>query len=176
MIFSWDGPSGHCLSHGCHWFVIWVANAARWNDEGRELISVPILLLPNSQLLLVSSLPQLLDFKLYISLLPQLCGRRSQYHGGIVLDKGLLQATLPNWLWPLAMRMHDETKIFGDTPPNHVLINSYMPGQGIMVSTHLFYICHLSLLLCSHRYWHRMFCFSHMRMGPSITLVSAFCH
>ncbi|CAD7700562.1 unnamed protein product [Ostreobium quekettii] len=62
----------------------------------------------------------------------QLNGRRSQYHGGVIHRNGLLQVPLPNWLSVLAMRMHRETSAFGGTPPNHVLVNAYMPGQGIL--------------------------------------------
>mmetsp|Transcript_28745 Transcript_28745/g.80933 ORF Transcript_28745/g.80933 Transcript_28745/m.80933 type:complete len:236 (-) Transcript_28745:383-1090(-) len=63
----------------------------------------------------------------------QVSGRRLQNHGGIVHSTGCLIAQpLPSWLRPVAERMHRDTGIFGGEEPNHVLINSYQPGEGIM--------------------------------------------
>ncbi|KAI8465843.1 MAG: hypothetical protein J3K34DRAFT_76723 [Monoraphidium minutum] len=64
----------------------------------------------------------------------QLSGRRLQNHGGAVHSKGfLLPAPMPSWLAALAGR------VGGDVPPlaaaggaNHVLINAYRPGEGIL--------------------------------------------
>lgn len=66
---------------------------------------------------------------------PQLSGRRLQNHGGAVHAKGfLLPAPMPAWLSALTPR------VAGDVPPlaeaggpNHVLVNAYRPGEGIMV-------------------------------------------
>lgn len=66
--------------------------------------------------------------------LVQLSGRRLQNHGGVVHTKGLIPATLPRWLQQLCARVHMQLPLFGDEGPNHVLINSYQPGCGIMVS------------------------------------------
>jgi alkylated DNA repair protein alkB family protein 6 len=62
-------------------------------------------------------------------------GRRLQAHGGAIGPKGSLIATpLPAWLAPLAARLARETGAFGGgAPPNHVLVNAYLPGEGIMV-------------------------------------------
>jgi alkylated DNA repair protein alkB family protein 6 len=62
----------------------------------------------------------------------QLSGRRLQNYGGIVHPKGLLQAPIPRWLHPLMERMHQDTRTYGPHPPNHVLVNAYSPGQGIL--------------------------------------------
>jgi len=62
----------------------------------------------------------------------QLSNRRLQNLGGLVHPKGLLQTPLPPWLHPCLERCQ-QTGVFGDQAPNHVLVNSYMPGQGIMV-------------------------------------------
>jgi len=62
----------------------------------------------------------------------QLSGRRLQNHGGLVHPKGLLQTPLPSWLNPLLTRLHETTGVYGGQPPNHVLINAYQPGEGIM--------------------------------------------
>ena len=54
--------------------------------------------------------------------------------------KGLLAAKLPAWLDALGVRMARDTRVFGvDSDgnavklPNHVLVNAYRPGDGIMV-------------------------------------------
>ncbi|KAF6266172.1 hypothetical protein COO60DRAFT_646603 [Scenedesmus sp. NREL 46B-D3] len=63
----------------------------------------------------------------------QLSGRRLQNHGGIVHSKGLIPAHTPRWLEQLSARIHRALlPLFGEQPPNHVLINSYQPGCGIM--------------------------------------------
>jgi hypothetical protein len=65
----------------------------------------------------------------------QVSGRRVQNHGGIVHTKGLLQSALPAWLKGVTQRVQDDTAAFDGAPPNHVLVNAYQPGQGIMVGT-----------------------------------------
>ncbi|KAF8055731.1 Alkbh6 [Scenedesmus sp. PABB004] len=64
----------------------------------------------------------------------QLSGRRLQNHGGLVHAKGLAPAPMPRWLEGLAARLRDAAPgLFGDGgAPNHVLINAYPPGCGIM--------------------------------------------
>ncbi|PNG99069.1 putative alpha-ketoglutarate-dependent dioxygenase ABH6, partial [Tetrabaena socialis] len=68
----------------------------------------------------------------------QLSGRRLQNHGGVVHAKGLIPAPLPSWLQPLLQRLAAEgggdgpSGLYGGLPPNHVLVNSYRPGEGIM--------------------------------------------
>ncbi|GLI67661.1 hypothetical protein VaNZ11_011912 [Volvox africanus] len=65
----------------------------------------------------------------------QLSGRRLQNLGGVVHAKGLIPAPLPSWLEPLLTRLAGEGGeggLYGGKPPNHVLINSYLPGEGIM--------------------------------------------
>ncbi len=74
---------------------------------------------------------------LAVSARAQLSGRRLQNHGGIVHAKGLIPATLPAWLQQLLNTLPSQLlDMFpADQPPNHVLINSYQPGCGIMVGT-----------------------------------------
>lgn len=77
----------------------------------------------------------------------QVSGRRLQSYGGSVTPKGLLAAKLPAWLAALGARMVHDTDIFGGpdskehssesdgctaAQPNHVLVNAYKPGDGIM--------------------------------------------
>ena len=64
----------------------------------------------------------------------QLHGRSVQQLGGVVHDKaGLLAAPLPKWVLPLLQRLRRELALLDEIPPlNHVLINAYEPGQGIL--------------------------------------------
>ncbi|KAL3137413.1 hypothetical protein ABBQ32_006934 [Trebouxia sp. C0010 RCD-2024] len=63
----------------------------------------------------------------------QVSGRRLQSYGGTVHEKwgGLLQAPLPTWLKPLLTRLDHDFQLY-QGPPNHILLNAYEPGQGIM--------------------------------------------
>ncbi|XP_014379621.1 alpha-ketoglutarate-dependent dioxygenase alkB homolog 6 [Alligator sinensis] len=63
----------------------------------------------------------------------QLSGRRLQNWGGLPHPKGLVPEPLPPWL----QRWVEEVSalgVFGGQAANHVLVNEYRPGQGIMVS------------------------------------------
>jgi alkylated DNA repair protein alkB family protein 6 len=63
----------------------------------------------------------------------RLHGRSVQSLGGVVHDKaGLLAAPLPKWALPLLERLTREVGLFSELPVNHVLINAYEPGAGIM--------------------------------------------
>jgi len=75
----------------------------------------------------------------------QLANRRLQNWGGVPHPKGMLAEPLPSWLSPLVSRVAEvevpasddkQQRIFtsGKTP-NHVLVNEYLPGQGIMPHT-----------------------------------------
>ncbi|XP_031400352.1 alpha-ketoglutarate-dependent dioxygenase alkB homolog 6 isoform X1 [Punica granatum] len=57
--------------------------------------------------------------------------RRLQNWGGIVHEKGLLPQDLPSWLTKITQRISEESGLF-PSAINHVLINEYLPGQGIM--------------------------------------------
>ncbi len=47
--------------------------------------------------------------------------------------KGLIPAPLPSWLQPLLGRLAQDTGAYGEgQQPNHVLINAYQPGEGIL--------------------------------------------
>jgi hypothetical protein len=68
--------------------------------------------------------------------LKQLSGRRLQNHGGMVHGKGLVPAPMPAWLQALVAHVLARLPpgLFPpDAPPNHVLVNAYEPGCGIMV-------------------------------------------
>ncbi|KAG6401256.1 hypothetical protein SASPL_138107 [Salvia splendens] len=57
--------------------------------------------------------------------------RRLQNWGGVVHEKGLLAQQLPSWLKTVTNRIYEESKLF-PSAINHVLINEYLPDQGIM--------------------------------------------
>ncbi|MCL7042976.1 hypothetical protein MKW94_006553 [Papaver nudicaule] len=57
--------------------------------------------------------------------------RRLQNWGGVVHEKGLLPQNLPPWLTRITTRICEEAGLF-PSPINHVLINEYLPDQGIM--------------------------------------------
>ncbi|CAL9167360.1 unnamed protein product [Musa hybrid cultivar] len=57
--------------------------------------------------------------------------RRLQNWGGVVHEKGLLPQALPSWLTKITQRIGQQTGLF-PSPINHVLINEYLPDQGIM--------------------------------------------
>ncbi|XP_065854437.1 alkylated DNA repair protein ALKBH6 homolog isoform X2 [Euphorbia lathyris] len=57
--------------------------------------------------------------------------RRLQNWGGVVHEKGLLPQDLPPWLTKITQRIYEESGLF-PAAMNHVLINEYLPHQGIM--------------------------------------------
>ncbi|XP_078152365.1 oxidoreductase [Carex rostrata] len=57
--------------------------------------------------------------------------RRLQNWGGVVHEKGLLPQELPPWLKKITCRICQQTGLF-PSAINHVLINEYLPHQGIM--------------------------------------------
>lgn len=62
----------------------------------------------------------------------QVSGRRLQALGGTVHESaGLLPAALPKWVRPLLARLQ-ATGHFGAATLNHVLVNSYAAGEGIL--------------------------------------------
>ena len=65
----------------------------------------------------------------------QVSGRRLQNFGGAVHEKwgGLIQAPLPGWMQSLLDLIQQRTAVFNPAA-NHVLLNAYSPGEGIMVS------------------------------------------
>eukprot|EP00959_Pyramimonas_sp_CCMP1952_P218705 4573492-Pyramimonas_sp.AAC.1 len=61
----------------------------------------------------------------------QLKHRRLQNWGGKVLAKGMIPEPLPDWITSLNKKLYDDTGLFQEVP-NHVLVNEYKPGEGIM--------------------------------------------
>ncbi|XP_057667245.1 alpha-ketoglutarate-dependent dioxygenase alkB homolog 6 [Diorhabda carinulata] len=76
-----------------------------------------------------------------------LSNRRLQDYGGVPHEKGMIPEKIPNWL-QIYLNKIKELGVFDNCEPNHVLVNEYSPGQGIMPHTDgpLFYptICTIS--------------------------------
>ncbi|GLV43652.1 uncharacterized protein CBL_07021 [Carabus blaptoides fortunei] len=60
-----------------------------------------------------------------------LSNRRLQDYGGVPHKNGMLTEPIPSWL-DIYMKKIDNLKVFAEKNANHVLINEYLPGQGIM--------------------------------------------
>ena len=63
----------------------------------------------------------------------QLRDRRLQCHGGTVMPEGTVAEPVPSHLQPICTVL-ESAGIFdaASHPPNHVLVNEYAPGEGIM--------------------------------------------
>ncbi|KAI5214243.1 alpha-ketoglutarate-dependent dioxygenase alkB homolog 6 isoform X2 [Manis pentadactyla] len=61
----------------------------------------------------------------------QLSGRKLQNWGGLPHPRGMVPERLPLWLQRCVDKVSD-LSLFGDLPANHVLVNQYLPGEGIM--------------------------------------------
>ncbi|XP_059277976.1 alkylated DNA repair protein ALKBH6 homolog isoform X1 [Lycium ferocissimum] len=66
-----------------------------------------------------------------ISKWKSLKNRRLQNWGGVVHEKGLIAQDLPPWLTRITERINEKSGLFPSSI-NHVLINEYLPNQGIM--------------------------------------------
>ncbi|XP_075393404.1 putative RNA/DNA demethylase ALKBH6 isoform X4 [Tenrec ecaudatus] len=61
----------------------------------------------------------------------QLSGRKLQNWGGLPHPRGMVPERLPPWLQRYVDKVSD-LNLFGGLPANHVLVNQYLPGEGIM--------------------------------------------
>ncbi|ELU12938.1 hypothetical protein CAPTEDRAFT_112863, partial [Capitella teleta] len=64
----------------------------------------------------------------------QLSNRRLQNWGGLPHPKGMVPEKIPEWLDSFGQRI-GQLGVFDGQMPNHVLVNEYLPGQGIMPHT-----------------------------------------
>ncbi|KAJ8678972.1 hypothetical protein QAD02_014759 [Eretmocerus hayati] len=62
----------------------------------------------------------------------QLSHRRLQNWGGVPHPKGMIAEEIPKWLQTQINKIESLGVFEKDKTPNHVLINEYLPGQGIM--------------------------------------------
>ncbi|XP_034942373.1 alpha-ketoglutarate-dependent dioxygenase alkB homolog 6 [Chelonus insularis] len=65
----------------------------------------------------------------------QLSNRRLQNWGGIPHPKGMIAEEIPKWLQKYVDKVSALNVFSNKTSPNHVLINEYLPNQGIMGHT-----------------------------------------
>ncbi|KAK9502294.1 hypothetical protein O3M35_011092 [Rhynocoris fuscipes] len=83
----------------------------------------------------------------------QLRNRRLQNWGGIPHPNGMIVEEIPQWL-KLFLNKVDDLKLYekGNLKANHVLVNEYLPGQGIMahVDGPLFYPTIITISCGSH--------------------------
>ncbi|XP_013196266.1 alpha-ketoglutarate-dependent dioxygenase alkB homolog 6 [Amyelois transitella] len=81
----------------------------------------------------------------------QLSNRRLQNWGGIPHKNGMIAESIPQWLDEYLERIH-RLDVMGGKRPNHVLVNEYLPGQGIMphLDGTLFYPTITTLSVGSH--------------------------
>lgn len=81
----------------------------------------------------------------------QLSNRRLQNWGGLPHLKGMIPDKIPTWLDKYLVKLH-QMEVFEDKRPNHVLVNEYLPGQGIMAHLDgpLFYPTIATINLGSH--------------------------
>lgn len=61
----------------------------------------------------------------------RLNNRTLQNWGGLPHIKGMLPTKLPSFLHPLLEKLISDEIFPSENPPNHVLVNRYLPGQGI---------------------------------------------
>jgi alkylated DNA repair protein alkB family protein 6 len=82
----------------------------------------------------------------------QLSNRRLQNWGGDPHPKGMIAEALPDWLKKYTDCIGSIKGIFVGCPPNHVLVNEYRSGQGIMphLDGPLFYPTITTISLGSH--------------------------
>lgn len=81
----------------------------------------------------------------------QLSNRRLQNWGGIPHIKGMIAETIPPWLDVYLEKIHNLNLMNGKRP-NHVLVNEYLAGQGIMphLDGSLFYPTITTISVGSH--------------------------
>lgn len=81
----------------------------------------------------------------------QLSNRRLQNWGGVPHNKGMIAESMPTWLDNYLEMIH-RLNVMNDKRPNHVLVNEYLPGQGIMphLDGSLFYPTITTISVGSH--------------------------
>lgn len=84
----------------------------------------------------------------------QLSHRRLQNWGGVPHPKGMIAEDIPAWLQKYVNKISLCNIFEKDKLPNHVLINEYLPGQGIMAHSDgpLFYPTVTTISCGSHTF------------------------
>lgn len=81
----------------------------------------------------------------------QLSNRRLQNWGGIPHNKGMIAEEIPQWLQTYLDKIH-KLNLMNGKRPNHVLVNEYLPEQGILphLDGSLFYPTITTISVGSH--------------------------
>ncbi|XP_032666244.1 alpha-ketoglutarate-dependent dioxygenase alkB homolog 6 [Odontomachus brunneus] len=84
----------------------------------------------------------------------QLRHRRLQNWGGVPHPKGMIAEEIPSWLQKYMNKVTALSAFESGVLPNHVLINEYLPGQGIMAHSDgpLFYPVVTTISCGSHTF------------------------
>jgi len=82
----------------------------------------------------------------------QLSNRRLQNYGGVPHKNGMISEKIPDWLHKSAVDKVNSLSLFGGKNANHVLLNEYKPGEGIMphLDGDLFYPTITTISIGSH--------------------------
>ncbi|KAF3966149.1 hypothetical protein CMV_009731 [Castanea mollissima] len=123
------------------WVCVWASAAVVGFDGAMEakeglngfkvgilptLIYIPDFISESEQTMLLNNV-----YGAPVSKWKSLKNRRLQNWGGVVHEKGLLPQELPPWLTKITEKIYEESGLF-PSAINHVLINEYLPNQGIM--------------------------------------------
>ncbi|CAH2252386.1 jg2012 [Pararge aegeria aegeria] len=81
----------------------------------------------------------------------QLSNRRLQNWGGLPHNRGMIAEEIPKWLQKYLNNI-DSLNVMDGKMPNHVLVNEYLPGQGILphLDGSLFYPTITTISVASH--------------------------
>ncbi|XP_023935683.2 alpha-ketoglutarate-dependent dioxygenase alkB homolog 6 [Bicyclus anynana] len=81
----------------------------------------------------------------------QLSNRRLQNWGGLPHNRGMIAEEIPNWLQKYLNNINS-LNVMDGKKPNHVLVNEYLPGQGILphLDGSLFYPTITTISVASH--------------------------
>ncbi|KAF9417543.1 hypothetical protein HW555_005373 [Spodoptera exigua] len=117
-------------------------NSVHYNIEDYRVITAPETAYYISEFISEAEEKAILS-NIYASPKPkwtQLSNRRLQNWGGIPHTNGMIAETIPHWLDKYLEKIH-RLNVMDGKRPNHVLVNEYLPGQGIMphVDGSLFY-------------------------------------
>jgi len=82
----------------------------------------------------------------------QLSNRRLQNYGGVPHKNGMICEKIPDWLQKSAVDKVNRLSVFGEKCANHVLLNEYKAGEGIMphLDGDLFYPTITTISIGSH--------------------------
>lgn len=106
---------------------------AQINLEEHKLGTLPSLYLVENFINEAMELQLLTNITSSKSKWQEVSGRKLQSWGGTLSKQGvLIPSPIPHWLSSVMTTVSTSTNIYGDQPANHVLVNSYEAGEGIL--------------------------------------------